>query len=141
MPIQDGWTLRARFVDGGCHSFINKKSGAVVLASKDQMISNQVWRILIERVTINMVQEMSEEVVKIYAKETCWVPAGMGKYIPMQTGCEIKEEVLIEASDKTIPGLVLPDIVYSVKKKLGCTYVENHDPESIILKHGQTIES
>ena len=88
---------------------------------------------------LNMHHEFTS--LKIYAKETCWVPAGMGKYIPMQTGCEIKEEVLIEASDKTIPGLVLPDIVYSVKKKLGCTYVENHDPESILLKHGQTIES
>ena len=33
--------------------------------------------------------------------------------------CEITGEVLIEISDKTIPGLVLPDIVYKIKKKLG----------------------
>ena len=29
MPVKDGSILRARLVDGGCHSFISKKSGAV----------------------------------------------------------------------------------------------------------------
>ena len=52
---------------------------------------------------------------------------------------EITGEVLIEISDKTIPGLVLPDIVYNIKKKLGCIFVENHNLESMILKRGQTI--
>ena len=44
--------------------------------------------------------------------------SGMGKYIPVQTNCEITGEVLIEISDITIPGLALPEIVYDVKKKL-----------------------
>ena len=35
------------------------------------------------------------------------------------------EEVLIEISDKTIPRLVLPEIVYNVKKKLGCIFGED----------------
>ena len=48
-----------------------------------------------------------------------------------------KGEVLIEISDKTIPGLVLPEIVYNIKKKLGCIFVENHNLESMILKIGQ----
>ena len=41
---------------------------------------------------------------------------GMGKYIPGQTNNEIIGEVLIEISDKTIPWLVLPEIVYNIKK-------------------------
>ena len=40
---------------------------------------------------------------------------------------------------KTIPGLVLPEIVYNVKKELGCIFVENQNPESMLLKRGQTI--
>ena len=39
MPIKDRSTLRARLVDGGCLSFISKKSGVVLRANKDQMIS------------------------------------------------------------------------------------------------------
>ena len=42
----------------------------------------------------------------------------MGKYISVQMNCEITGEVLIEISDKTILGLVVPEIVYNVKKKL-----------------------
>ena len=34
---------------------------------------------------------------------------------------------------------MLPKIVYNVKKKLGCIFVENHNPESVLLKRGQTI--
>ena len=49
----------------------------------------------------------------------------MGKYIPVQTNCDITGEVLIEISGKTIPGLVLAEIVYNIKKKLG--FVENHN--------------
>ena len=55
----------------------------------------------------------------VYPKDACSIPAGMGKYIPVQTSRDIKEEVLIEASNKTIPGLILPDIAYSI-------FVENH---------------
>ena len=63
------------------------------------------------------------------------------KYIPVQTNCEITGEVLIAISDKTIPGLVLPEIVYSIKKKLGCIFVENHNSESIVLKRGLNVGS
>ena len=63
----------------------------------------------------------------------------MGKYIPVQTIREISGEVLIKTSDKTVPGLVLPDIVYNVKKKLGCIFVENHNSKPLMLKRGQTI--
>ena len=52
---------------------------------------------------------------------------------------EITGEVLIEISDKNIPGLVLPKIVYYIKNNLGCIFVENHNSESIVLKRGQTI--
>ena len=31
-------------------------------------------------------------------------------------------------------------IVYSVKKKLGCIFLENHISECILLKPGQTVE-
>ena len=48
------------------------------------------------------------------AKEDCSIPVGMEKYIPIQMNREITREVLIEISDKTIPGLVLPD---NVKKE------------------------
>ena len=75
----------------------------------------------------------------VYAKDTCSIPAGIGKYIPVQTSHEIMREVLIKTSDKTIPGLVLVDIVYNIEKKLECIFVENHNPESILLKQGQTI--
>ena len=76
----------------------------------------------------------------VYAKDTCLIPAGMGKYIPVQTSRDKKGEVIIETRDKTIPGLVLPDIVYSVKKKLRCIFMENHNLEPKLLKRGQTIE-
>ena len=33
-------------------------------------------------------------------------------------------DILIEISDKTVPGLLLPEIVYHVKKKLGCIFVK-----------------
>ena len=36
-------------------------------------------------------------------------------------------------------GLILPEIVYNVKKKLGCIFKENHNSESLDLKRGQTI--
>ena len=74
----------------------------------------------------------------VYANEDCSIPAGMGKYIPVQTNREITGEILIEIRDKTIPGLVLFEIVYNIKKKLGCTFVENHNSESMVMKRGQT---
>ena len=62
----------------------------------------------------------------------------MGKYIPVQTNREIKGDVLIEISDKTVTGLTLPEIVLNVKKKLGCLFIENHNSESLYLQRGQT---
>ena len=44
----------------------------------------------------------------------------------------IKGNVLIKISDKT----VMPEIVYNVKKKLGCIFIENHNSESLDLKRG-----
>ena len=38
-----------------------------------------------------------------------------------------------------MPGLILPEIVCNVKKKLGCIFVENHNSETLILKRGQSI--
>ena len=63
----------------------------------------------------------------------------MGKYVLLQTNWEILVEVLIEISDKTIPGLVLPEIVYNINMKLGCIFVENHNYKSIVLKREQPI--
>ena len=75
----------------------------------------------------------------VYAKDDCLIPEGMAKYIPVQTNREITGEVLIVISDKTILGVVLPKIVYNVKKKLGCILEGNHNPESVLLKRGQTM--
>ena len=36
-------------------------------------------------------------------------------------------------------GLVLPEIVYNARKKLGCIFIENHNSEPLELKRGQTI--
>ena len=63
----------------------------------------------------------------------------MGKYILVQTNRGVTGDVLIEISEKTIPGLVLPEINYNVKKKFGCIFVENHNSEPLMLKRGQTI--
>ena len=80
-----------------------------------------------------------EETAGVYAKEDWSISAGIGKYIPVQTNLEITGEVLIEVDDKTIPGLVLPEVVYNIKKRLGWIFVENHDLESMILKRGLTV--
>ena len=55
MHAKDRSTLRAQLMDGGCHSFLRKKSGTVLQATKDQMILTQVWRIPPERISINTV--------------------------------------------------------------------------------------
>ena len=36
-------------------------------------------------------------------------------------------------------GLKLPEIIYNVKKKLGCIFIENHNSELLDLQRGQTI--
>ena len=86
------------------------------------MISTQVWRTPREKISINALKERTEETIRVYAKENC----SMGKYIPVQTNQEITGEVLIEVNDKTIPGLVMPEVIYNIKKKLGWIYAENH---------------
>ena len=89
MPVKDGLALRAWLVDGGCHSFLSKRSGRVLKATEDQMISMQVWRIPFERISIKMLSERPEEAVGVYAKYICSIPAGMGKYTSVQMNCEI----------------------------------------------------
>ena len=61
------------------------------------------------------------------------------KYIPVQTNREITGKVLIEISDKTIPGFVLPVIVCNIKKELGYIFLDNHNLESMVLERGQTV--
>ena len=63
----------------------------------------------------------------------------MGKYIPVQTNNGVTGDILIEISDKNVPGLLLHEIVYNVKKKLGCIFVENHNSEPLMYKRRQTI--
>ena len=46
---------------------------------------------------------------------------------------------MIKINDKTISKLVLPEIVYNIKKKLGCIFVKNHNLEFIQLKRQQPI--
>ena len=57
----------------------------------------------------------------------------------MQTNREIQGDVLVEINEKTVTGLILPEIVYNVKKKLGCIFRENHYSEPLDLQRGQTI--
>ena len=82
-------------VDGGCHNFISKREGKVLKATEDQGISLQVWRIPSEKISINTLNERSEEAAGVYAEEDCLIPTGLGKYIPVQTNREITGEVLI----------------------------------------------
>ena len=63
----------------------------------------------------------------------------MGKYIPVQTNHEIQGNVLVKISDKTVTGLKLPEILYNIKQKLGCIFIENHNSELLDLQRGQTI--
>ena len=139
MFVKDRSASRAWFVDGGCHSFISLRSGKLLKATETQRISTQVWKIPCEKISINAVSKRPNKAFGVYAQDECSIPAGMGKYIPVQTNHGVTGDVLIEISDKTVPGLVLPEIVYNVKKKLGCIFVENHNPEPLMLKRGQTI--
>ena len=138
--VKEGSALRAWLLNRGCHSFISLRSGKVLKASEAQRISTQVCRIPSEKISINTVNERPEETVGVYAQEECSIPTGMGKYIPAQTNCGVTGDVLIEIIDKTVPGLVLPEIVYNVKKNLGCIFVENHNHKPLMLKRGQTLD-
>ena len=82
---RDRSASRARLVDGGCNSFISRRSGKVLKAMEGQRISTQVWRIPREKININVVSGRPEEALGVYAQEECSIPAGMGKYIPVQT--------------------------------------------------------
>ena len=42
----------------------------------------------------------------------------MGKYIPVQTNQEIHGDVIVETNARTVAGLILPEIVYKIKRKL-----------------------
>ena len=48
-------------------------------------------------------QHIKWEATGVYAKEDCSIPAGIGKYIPVQTNHEITGEVLTEISDNNYP--------------------------------------
>ena len=71
-------------------------------------------------------RERLEVDIGVYAQEACSIPAGMGKYIPEQTNCGVMGDIFIDISNKTVPGLILPEIVYNVIQKLGCIFKENH---------------
>ena len=57
----------------------------------------------------------------------------MGKFISVQTNREITGDVLIEISNITVTGLILLEIVYNDKKKLGCIFIVNHNSEPLEL--------
>ena len=61
MPLKDRSASRARFVDGGYHSFISKRTGKVLKVTEDQRIPSQVWRIPREKISINTLKERPEE--------------------------------------------------------------------------------
>ena len=63
----------------------------------------------------------------------------MGKFIPVQTNGGRTGDVLIEISNNTVTGLILPEIIYNIKKKLGYYFIENHNSHPIELTGGQTI--
>ena len=81
-------------------------------ATEDQRISTQVWRIPCEKISINAVSERPNNAIGVYAQNECSIPAGMGKYIPIQTNRGVTGDVLIKISDKTVP-----EIIYNVMKK------------------------
>ena len=59
--------------------------------------------------------------------------------ITLPIGGQGTGEVLIEISNKTMIGLILPEIVYNIKKKLSFFFLENHNSKPLLLKRGQTI--
>ena len=102
-----------------------------------QEISAQTWRIPREKMNVNVLQSKSKESIGVYTKENCSIPAGMGKYIPVQTSKEIQGDVLIKTSDNTVTGLILLEIVYNIKRKIGCIFIENHNSVSLDLQRGR----
>ena len=96
--------MKARLVDGGCHNVANRRSGKVWRATKEQRIPH-------EKTNINVLRERPEEDVGVYAQEECSIPTWMGKYIPVQTNHGVTGDILIEISNKTMSGLILPEIV------------------------------
>ena len=67
-------------------------------------------------------------------------PSQLGWEIhPCADNREIQGDVLVEISNKTVRGLILPEIVYNIKKKVGCIFMENHNSEPLDLQRGQTI--
>ena len=82
MPVKDVLTSRARQVDGGGHSFLGKKSGMVSKATKDQMISTQVWRISWERISINTLSERPEEAMRVLKRMPVPFPQEWGNIFP-----------------------------------------------------------
>ena len=103
MPVKDRSTSRAQLVERRYHSFISKKTGKVLKITEEQMILSQVWRIPREKISFNTLNESQEGTTVVYAKEDCLIPAGMGKYIPVQRNHDIIGEVLIEISYKLSP--------------------------------------
>ena len=123
-----------KLVDGGCVSFENRRSGKICRVKKGQEISAQTWRIPHEKRNINVLQGRVEENIGVYAKEKCSIPAGMGKHIPVQTNRDIQGDVLIKINNNTVPGLILPEIIYNVKNKIGCIFIDNHNSVSLDLQ-------
>ena len=54
-------------------------------ATEAERVSTWVWRITRERISNNAVSERPEEAIGVYAKDECFIPARVGKYIPVQT--------------------------------------------------------
>ena len=75
-------------VDGGCYSFISKRSGRGMKATEDQMIMMNVWRIPHEKIGVNTLSERPEETVGVYAKDDCSIQAPTRTAALVITGCE-----------------------------------------------------
>ena len=72
-------------------------------------------------------------------KRRVFHPCWDGEIHPCTTNCEIKGNVLIKIRNKTVTGPILLEIVYNIKKKLGCIFIQNHNSESLDLLKGQMI--
>ena len=57
----------------------------------------------------------------------------------MQTNHDIQGDVLIKISNNNVPGLILPEIIYNVKRKIGCIFIESHNSVHLDLQRGQII--
>ena len=99
------------------------KSGKVWTAAEEQKISIQVWRIPLEKINIFFFKGVGGRGLRSIRKRGVFDHPGMGKYIHVQTSREIIGDDLVEKMDNTVKGLILPEIVYNVKKKLGCIFI------------------